>query len=282
LENWVVRDGSGRWRITLAFGLIHGFGFAGALQDIGVPEGRAPAALALFNLGVEFGQLAVLAGVLPIVFWLRRRPQRWLISARIVNTVLVALGLGWTVQRLVQERPTLVSASSGQRQELMPARAPDSVLASVYPHDPPRSTAAQRLCDLFARLPRERRAACASAAPGITLERECARVLSTSLASGALRVVASAADSCERDMLERYGSCEFVGAAELPAIATCLTCSGAGTFDLGVCSAPKHDGEGCGRSLDLLAAYLPHRDIDHPECAGKCLQGRCRGAALPH
>ena len=47
-------------------------------------------------------------------------------------------------------------------------------------------------------------------------------------------------------------------------------------LDAGVCAAPKHAGESCGRAIDLLAAYVPHREADHPECDGVCVSGRCR------
>lgn len=52
------------WLIAFAFGLLHGLGFAGALTEIGLPEDAIPAALLFFNLGVEAGQLAVVAAVL--------------------------------------------------------------------------------------------------------------------------------------------------------------------------------------------------------------------------
>jgi len=49
------------WLIAFVFGLLHGFGFAGALKEIGLPDGAVLQALLLFNLGVEVGQLAVIA-----------------------------------------------------------------------------------------------------------------------------------------------------------------------------------------------------------------------------
>jgi hydrogenase/urease accessory protein HupE len=52
------------WAVAFAFGLLHGLGFASALLDLGVPEQHVPAALVCFNLGVEIGQLAVVAAVL--------------------------------------------------------------------------------------------------------------------------------------------------------------------------------------------------------------------------
>jgi hydrogenase/urease accessory protein HupE len=54
------------WLVAFAFGLLHGMGFASALIDIGLPERHLPAALVCFNLGVELGQLAVIAAVLAV------------------------------------------------------------------------------------------------------------------------------------------------------------------------------------------------------------------------
>ena len=52
------------WMVAFAFGLLHGFGFAGALKEIGLPQIDVPLALLTFNLGVEAGQLLFVAGVL--------------------------------------------------------------------------------------------------------------------------------------------------------------------------------------------------------------------------
>ena len=58
-------------RPAFAFGLLHGFGFAGALQDLGLPAGSLALSLAGFNIGVELGQLAIVAAFLPLAFALR-------------------------------------------------------------------------------------------------------------------------------------------------------------------------------------------------------------------
>ena len=55
------------WAITFVFGLLHGFGFAGALADIGLPEDSAVMALLLFNVGVEAGQLMIVAAMLGVL-----------------------------------------------------------------------------------------------------------------------------------------------------------------------------------------------------------------------
>jgi len=62
------------WLIAFTFGLLHGLGFAGVLRDIGLPEGEAVWALLLFNLGIELGQLLVIAGMLGLLAIARRLP----------------------------------------------------------------------------------------------------------------------------------------------------------------------------------------------------------------
>ena len=61
----------GRWLAAFGFGLIHGFGFAGALRDLGLPTGSLALSLFGFNVGVEVGQLAIVGAFLPAAFWLR-------------------------------------------------------------------------------------------------------------------------------------------------------------------------------------------------------------------
>jgi hypothetical protein len=60
------------WVVAFSFGLLHGFGFASALADIGLPAGDIPLALLMFNVGVECGQLAFVAAVLGVVALGRR------------------------------------------------------------------------------------------------------------------------------------------------------------------------------------------------------------------
>ena len=99
IENFFVKDASKRWRITFPFGLIHGFGFAGALQEISMPRADIPYALVLFNLGVEAGQLAVLAVVLPLVLLARRKDQFKLVGVKLMSAGIVAAGVIWFVLR---------------------------------------------------------------------------------------------------------------------------------------------------------------------------------------
>jgi hypothetical protein len=101
IENWFFPDAGRRWLITFPFGLIHGFGFAGALTGISLPSVQIPVALASFNSGVEVGQIIVLAAILPAVLWLGR--QRWFdgIGRQAANAAVVAAGLAWFADRVV-------------------------------------------------------------------------------------------------------------------------------------------------------------------------------------
>jgi len=104
VENFFATSAEKRWRITFPFGLIHGFGFAGALRAIELPRAAIPTALVLFNLGVELGQLGVMAIVLPVI--LRLRKEDWFKDrgVKILSALIAALGLVWFVLRLLAAR----------------------------------------------------------------------------------------------------------------------------------------------------------------------------------
>lgn len=101
VENFFVNDAAGRWRITLPFGFIHGFGFAGALGDIGVPQDGLGLVLFLFNLGVEAGQLAVLVVLLPLLALLRRTSWFRAHGTRAVSLVIILAGVMWFLERTI-------------------------------------------------------------------------------------------------------------------------------------------------------------------------------------
>lgn len=90
------------WIVAFLFGLLHGFGFAGALAEIGLPEGDVPLALLTFNLGVEIGQLAIVAAALALLYGLRKFRVQWLHPAK----TALAYGIGiistyWFIERMV-------------------------------------------------------------------------------------------------------------------------------------------------------------------------------------
>ena len=101
IENFFVKDGSKRWRITFPFGLIHGFGFAGALQEINLPRAQVPVALVTFNLGVEAGQLFAMGLVVPMVMLIRREAE-WFEprGVRILSGAVALAGVFWFVIRI--------------------------------------------------------------------------------------------------------------------------------------------------------------------------------------
>lgn len=99
------KDIEGRWLLTFAFGLIHGFGFAGVLKELNIGAGGSGIAVPLlsFNVGVELGQLAVAALVWPLLQWLRNRPA---LTNKLVpvGSLLVAIAGGyWLVERTLMK-----------------------------------------------------------------------------------------------------------------------------------------------------------------------------------
>ncbi len=90
------------WVVAFLFGLLHGFGFAGALREIGLPESDVPTALLTFNLGVEAGQLVIVAAVLAVLALLRRYSQPVLRPAIIAATYAIGTTASfWFIERLL-------------------------------------------------------------------------------------------------------------------------------------------------------------------------------------
>ncbi|WP_414474353.1 HupE/UreJ family protein [Microvirga sp. M2] len=89
------------WIVAFTFGLLHGFGFAGALSAVGLPEGQIPVALLFFNLGVEAGQLLFIAGVLAVVAGARRIHMTWPRWAELVPPYAIgSVAMFWLIQRV--------------------------------------------------------------------------------------------------------------------------------------------------------------------------------------
>lgn len=88
------------WVVAFAFGLLHGFGFAGALAEVGLPETEVPLALFVFNVGVEAGQLAFIAVLLLALRALRWRTTPWPAWAALGPVYAVgAVAAFWTIER---------------------------------------------------------------------------------------------------------------------------------------------------------------------------------------
>jgi len=95
-------DPKGRWLLTFGFGLIHGFGFASVLRELGVGANGSGIAVPLvsFNLGVELGQIVIAAVALPVIWKLRTRPvfvSRWVPAC---SLGVAMLGGYWFAQRV--------------------------------------------------------------------------------------------------------------------------------------------------------------------------------------
>ena len=96
------------WLVAFGFGLLHGFGFAGALAEIGVPEAAAGWALLLFNLGVEIGQLAFVLAVTLLLSLLRQisASPRWMATTRgVLVHGIGGLAVFWVLQRSLPMLP---------------------------------------------------------------------------------------------------------------------------------------------------------------------------------
>jgi hydrogenase/urease accessory protein HupE len=108
-ENFLSCDIDKRWRDTFGFGLIHGFGFASALQEFGLPRSAVVPALASFNLGVEIGQIAIVSLVVPVLLGMDRLVANWrgetarttrsAVAVYGISAVIIGLGSYWFLAR---------------------------------------------------------------------------------------------------------------------------------------------------------------------------------------
>ena len=99
LNNIFPRVTEGRWRIAFGFGLLHGFGFASVLAEMGLPSGARLVSLVAFNLGVEIGQLAVVLAVMPLAYGVRATSFYRHTLMRWGSSAIAALAFVWLVQR---------------------------------------------------------------------------------------------------------------------------------------------------------------------------------------
>lgn len=99
LDNLRARPLAGRWTIAFAFGLVHGFGFAGVLKDLGLGGGEVLAPLVGFNLGVELGQLMIVGLFVPLA-WALRDTRLYRVGVLQGGSLAIAgLALLWLAER---------------------------------------------------------------------------------------------------------------------------------------------------------------------------------------
>ncbi len=101
IEN-IMTDELHKWRtlVVFCFGLLHGLGFAGVLSDVGVSSTYFITALLAFNIGVELGQLAVIAGCFVVFGWFRHQPWYRAVVTIPASAVIGLIGAYWCVQRI--------------------------------------------------------------------------------------------------------------------------------------------------------------------------------------
>jgi hydrogenase/urease accessory protein HupE len=298
VENFFVKDAEGRWRITFPFGLIHGFGFAGALAEIQLPRAQVAPALLLFNLGVEAGQLAAMAPMLGALALLRR--SEWFLrrGVRLLSAGIVAAGLAWFVVRVrgglsmtilrgvalsllvllpllpactcqspaagtAGATPSSSTPASGSAE--IPARDPE--VTPVYPPlgGPPHPLAA-RLCDALHGLPRRRKAECCASPPATSVEAECLRNLSGALSSGAVVLDEQDLARCEEASKQSLASCDWVLPFTAPPVPEAC---------LGLLKGTRKAGAVCRSSLEC-EGELNCSGVG-PTSAGRCLAARESG-----
>jgi len=101
VENLAVREPKHRWLLTFFFGLVHGFGFASVLAEIGLPPSGVIPSLVSFNVGVELGQLTVVCAVAPFLLWLVPRYGQSARVRTIGSVVLLVLSSYWFFERVL-------------------------------------------------------------------------------------------------------------------------------------------------------------------------------------
>ena len=100
VENLVVKEVKHRWLLAFIFGLVHGFGFAGLLQEMDLESAGMLLSLLTFNLGVEVGQVAVVALAWPFLLQLAKSPYREQVI-RYLSILITAFGLIWFFERII-------------------------------------------------------------------------------------------------------------------------------------------------------------------------------------
>ncbi len=103
IEN-IVQNKVRQWRMAIIFifGLIHGLGFANALKEIGIPENHFIGSLLFFNIGVEFGQLLIVAMAYFLISkWFGKKPWYKERITYPISSMIACIALYWTIERIL-------------------------------------------------------------------------------------------------------------------------------------------------------------------------------------
>lgn len=101
IENFFVSDSGWRWLVTFVFGLIHGLGFARAIGEIGFDKHHMITSLLSFNIGIELGQLGVVAVVLPLLLHLQKNKTFYTWFFRCSSACILVIAAFWFFQRIL-------------------------------------------------------------------------------------------------------------------------------------------------------------------------------------
>jgi hypothetical protein len=95
---WTTNTGH-RWKLVFCFGMVHGFGFANVLRELGLPSSGLARSLVSFNLGVETGQIIIVGAMWPLLWWVSRRT--WARRAQVgISIIIFLFGVAWAVDRI--------------------------------------------------------------------------------------------------------------------------------------------------------------------------------------
>lgn len=100
VENFFVQTSKWRWALTFLFGLIHGLGFASAISEIGFDKSYTVTSLLSFNVGIELGQLFVVAILLPVLLKLRSKESIYKAFFYGASACTFIIAMYWFVQRI--------------------------------------------------------------------------------------------------------------------------------------------------------------------------------------
>ncbi len=101
LEGEQTLTGRKPWIVAFTFGLLHGFGFAGALADIGLPQNEIPLALAFFNIGVELGQIMFVVVMLFVIYLIQLKKEWPMYLKKVPAYAIGSLAAFWMIERIV-------------------------------------------------------------------------------------------------------------------------------------------------------------------------------------
>ena len=102
IANLYPRITQRRWLMAFGFGLIHGFGFAAVLSDLGLPSDSLLLSLMSFNIGVEIGQLIIVVGLLPLAYALRDSSSYQPLVLRAGSIAIILVALIWLAERALE------------------------------------------------------------------------------------------------------------------------------------------------------------------------------------